>query len=94
MKKTLSKKYHIQYIIIAVILARCITLCAVSRSSAAFADSYRNNIFPKIQAVFGRISGALPFSLGEVMIAIAVFGGISLIAVYIILMVRKKSRRR
>lgn len=94
MKKTLSKKYHIQYIIIAVILALCITLCAVSRSSAAFADSYRNNIFPKIQAVFGRISGALPFSLGEVMIAIAVFGGISLIAVYIILMVRKKSRRR
>lgn len=94
MKKTLSKKYLIQYIIITVILALCITLCAVSRSSAAFADSYRNNIFPKIQAVFGRISGALPFSLGEVMIAIAVFGGISLIAVYIILMVRKKSRRR
>lgn len=94
MKKTLSKKYLIQYIIIAVILALCIILCAVSRSSAAFADSYRNNIFPKIQAVFGRISGVLPFSLGEVMIAIAVFGGISLITVYIILMVRKKGRRR
>lgn len=94
MKKILSKKYLVQYIIIAVILAVCSLLCAVSNSSAAFADSYRDNVFLKLQAVFGRISGALPFSLGEVMIAIAVFGGISLIIVYIVLMIRKKGRRR
>lgn len=93
MKKTLSKKYLVQYIIIAVILAVCSVLCAFSRSSAAFADSYRDNVFLKLQAVFGRISGALPFSLGELMIAIAVSGGISLIAVYIVLMIQKKGKR-
>lgn len=94
MKKALSKKYLVQYIIIAVILAVCTVLFAVSRRSAAFADSYRDNVFSKLQAVFGRISGALPFSLGELMIMIALLGGISLIAVYIILMIRKKGRRR
>lgn len=94
MKKALSKKYLVQYIIIAVILAVCAVLFAVSRRSAAFADSYRDNVFSKLQAVFGRISGALPFSLGELMIMIALLGGISLIAVYIILMIRKKGRRR
>lgn len=93
MKKALSKKYLVQYIIIAVILAVCAVLCAFSRSSAAFADSYRDNVFLKLQAVFGRISGALPFSLGELMIAIAVSGGISLIAVYIVLMIQKKGKR-
>ena len=93
MKKTLSKKYLVQYIIIAVILTVCAVICAFSRSSAAFADSYRDNVFLKLQAVFGRISGALPFSLGELMIAIAVSGGISLIAVYIVLMIRKKGKR-
>lgn len=93
MKKTLSKKYLVQYIIIAVILALCTVLCAVSRSSAAFADSYRDNVFLKLQAVFGRISGALPFSLGEAMIALAVFGGITLITVYIVLMIQKKGKR-
>ena len=94
MKKALSKKYLVQYIIIAVILAVCAVLFAVSRRSAAFADSYRDNVFSKLQAVFGRISGALPFSLGELMIMIALLGGISFIAVYIILMIRKKGRRR
>ena len=93
MKKTLSKKYLVQYIIIAVILTVCAVICAFSRSSAAFADSYRDNVFLKLQAVFGRISGALPFSLGELMIAIAVSGGISLIAAYIVLMIRKKGNR-
>lgn len=93
MKKTLSKKYLVQYIIIAVILTVCAVICAFSRSSAAFADSYRDNVFFKLQAVFGRISGALPFSLGELMIAIAVSGGISLIAVYIVLMIQKKGKR-
>lgn len=93
MKKALSKKYLVQYIIIAVILAVCAVLCAFSRSSAAFADSYRDNVFLKLQAVFGRISGALPFSLGELMIAIAVSGSISLIAAYIVLMIRKKGNR-
>lgn len=94
MKKALSKKYIIQYIIIAVILAVCAALIAGSQHSAAFADGYRSNVFPKLQAVFGRISGALPFSLGEAMIALAVFGGVTLIAVYIVLMIRKKSSRR
>ncbi len=94
MKKALSKKYLVQYIIIAVILSACVVLFAISRRSAAFADGYRNKVFPKLQAVFGRISGALPFSLGELMIMIALLGGISFIAVYVILMIRKKDRRR
>lgn len=94
MKKILSKNYLIQYIIIAAVFAVCALLCIVSNNSAAFADCYRSNVFLKLQAVFGRISGALPFSLGEVMIALAVVGGITLIAVYIILMIRKKGSRR
>ena len=94
MKKILSKKYLIQYIIIAAVFAVCALLCIVSNNSAAFADCYRSNVFLNLQAVFGRISGALSFSLGEVMIALAVVGGITLIAVYIILMIRKKGSRR
>lgn len=94
MKKSLSKKYLVQYIIIAVILAACALLCAISRSSAAFSDFYRDNVFLKLHAIFGRISGVLPFSIGEAMIALAVFGGISLIITYIILMIRKKDSRK
>lgn len=94
MSKNKSKSFRIQYIIIAAILAVCGALCAVSWRSAAFSDFYRDKVFLKLQAVFGRISGALPFSLGEVMIAIAVFGGITLIAVYIVLMIRKKGSRK
>lgn len=94
MNKNKSKSFRIQFIIIAAVLAVCGILCAISWKSTAFSDFYRDNVFLKLQSVFGRISGVLPFSLGELMIAIAIFGGITLIAVYIVLMIKRKGSRK
>ena len=89
-----KKKISRQWIVIAVIFAVCIVINAVSWLSVDFSDWYRDNLFLTFQPIWSRISGAFPFSVGEIMLCIAVFGGIGAIISYIILMIKCKGKRK
>lgn len=80
-------------VILAGIFLLCIIINVLAWLSADFSDWYRDNIFLRTQPIFSAITGIFPFSVGEVMICIAVFGGIGMIISYIVLMIRKKGSR-
>lgn len=64
-RKRLSKSTVATLIALSVIML----INIVSWISTAAVDFYADHIFPQISAVLSAVSGALPFSLGEVMIA-------------------------
>ena len=56
-------------------------------------DAYAEKIFPKISVPFARITEKLPFSLGEVLIIIALIGvPLSLILLAILMIINRKNR--
>lgn len=72
----------------------CLLLNAAARLSSGFADIYLRYVFPVWNNTFGRLLSWVPFSVGEVLIIIAVAGlPLSLIA-YAVLMAVKKGRRK
>lgn len=72
-----------------------IVLNVISRCSAAFSDWYTANIFPLWQNTYGRLTSAVPFSFGEILIIIGVVGiPVSLIAMIILLICKKGKRFR
>ena len=76
------------------VFGACLLLNVIARLSTPFADFYLDKIFPIWNNTFGRLTSWLPFSLGEILIIIAVAGlPISLI-VYIVLMCIKKGKRK
>lgn len=76
------------------VFGACLLLNIIARLSTPFADFYLDKIFPFWNNTFGRLTSWLPFSLGEILIIIAVAGlPISLI-VYIVLMCIKKGKRK
>ncbi len=76
------------------VFGACLLLNIIARLSTPFADFYLDHIFPIWNNTFGRLLSWLPFSLGEILIIIALAGlPISLI-VYIVLMCIKKGKRR
>ncbi len=76
------------------VFGACLLLNIIARLSTPFADFYLDHIFPIWNNTFGRLLSWLPFSLGEILIIIAVAGlPISLI-VYIVLMCIKKGKRK
>ena len=90
-----SKKASSVFLIIWIVFAAISKLCLVAAwLIPGFSDNYRNYLFLKIQPVTSAISGALPFSAGEIGIYILVFGGLGMIVSYIILMIIKKGKRK
>lgn len=76
------------------VFGACLLLNIIVRLSTPFADFYLDHIFPIWNNTFGRLLSWLPFSVGEILIIIAVAGlPISLI-VYIVLMCIKKGKRK
>lgn len=90
MKKVKIKPW---LMVIAGIFLLCIIINVAAWRSAAFSDWYRDKIFLRMQPVLSAITGVFPFSVGEVMICIAVFGGLGMIISYIVLMLRRKGER-
>lgn len=88
-----KKRISRQWIVIGLIFAICIIFNCASWLSKDFSDFYRDNVFLLFQPFWSGITGIFPFSVGEIMICIAVFGGIGAIISYIILMIRCKGRR-
>ncbi|SFQ22080.1 Protein of unknown function [Butyrivibrio proteoclasticus] len=54
------------------IILICILLNFVAWKSVAFSDFYVQNIFPAITLLYGRLTSAFPFSIGEIMLVFIV----------------------
>lgn len=74
-----------------VLSAACLTASWLSESFSVF---YRDRIFLAFQPIWSGISGALPFSLGEIMLYVLIFGGIGMLASYAVLMLSRKDSRK
>ena len=79
-------------VIIALIIF-CIAMNVAAYLSPRFSGWYMREIFLEISSIFARVTSLLPFSLGEVLIIIALVGvPLSLIALIVLLIVKRKNR--
>lgn len=70
-------------------------LNGLAQISVSFCDFYQRRVFPLWGQTYGRLTSLLPFSFGELLIALGVFGiPISLIVMIVLLMVKKGRRGR
>lgn len=65
----------------------------ISRCSRTFSDWYIQYIFPSLSGFASRITGIFPFSVGEVLICLAVIVGIPAILAFPLLMIFRKTQR-
>lgn len=64
-------------------------------NSTSFSDWYREHIFPLWVNTYGRLTSVFPFSFGEILIMIAVFGiPASVVAMIVLLVIKKKKRKK
>ncbi len=66
----------------------------LARCSRAFSDWYVGHIFPYLSSLWSRISGAFPFSVGEVLICLAVIIGVPGLLAFPCLMIFAKRHRQ
>lgn len=92
--KTKKHRFSVQLIVIAVLLLICGALNVAAWKSTAFSDWYTANILPLWQNTYGRLTSLLPFSFGEILIMIGVFGVPLLLILMIVLLIVKKGRRK
>ncbi len=72
-----------------------VVLNVIAWKSTAFCDWYTAHIFPIWENTYGRLTSLLPFSFGELLIAVAVFGiPLSLVAMLVLVIVRKGKRKK
>lgn len=72
----------------------CILLNILARLIPGFADAYLEYVFPIFNNTFGRLLSPIPFSVGEILILIALIGLPLSVILYIVLMIIKKGRRK
>lgn len=66
----------------------------IAINSTAFSDWYRDHIYPIWVNTYGRLTSVFPFSFGEILIMIAVFGIPASLLAMIVLIIIKKGRRK
>lgn len=76
------------------VFAVCILLNVFARLIPGFADIYLEYVFPIFNNTFGRLLSPIPFSVGEILILIALVGLPLSVIAYIVLMIIKKGRRK
>lgn len=77
------------------VTAAMLILNFIAWRSTSFCDFYAAHIFPLWGQTYGRLTSLLPFSFGEILIMIAVFGiPLSLIAMMILLILLKGKRKK
>lgn len=93
--KKSRKKLSKQFVALCTLLAVMVILNIVAWESRAFSDFYAAHIYPLWTQTYGRLTSLLPFSFGEILIMIAVFGiPLSLAAMVILLIVMKGRRKK
>lgn len=94
MKKPKLPKLKIGTIALMSVFALCIILNVLARLCSPFADFYLEYIFPVFNHTFGRLCSWVPFSVGEILILIALVGLPASLILYAVLMIIKKGRRK
>ncbi len=91
--KRSKHKISKQLTVLFIIFALCVILNIIAWQSTAFCNWYTAHIFPLWQNTYGRLTSLMPFSFGEILIMIAVFGiPLSLLAMIVLVIVRKGKR--
>ena len=92
-----GKKKHLSWQVIACVclVAVSVVLNVIAWKSTAFCDWYTAHVFPIWENTYGRLTSLLPFSFGELLIAVAAFGiPLSLVAMLVLVIVRKGKRKK
>ena len=92
-----GKKKHLSWQVVACVclVAVSVVLNVIAWKSTAFCDWYTAHVFPIWENTYGRLTSLLPFSFGELLIAVAVFGiPLSLVAMLVLVIVRKGKRKK
>lgn len=92
-KRITAKGLAIKYIVVAALCLVASALLIAGRTSRAFADFFCGKIYPAVSGVFSRISGIFPFSLGEMLIILAMIAFLVGITLLIIYTVKRKGQR-
>jgi len=92
--KKSRKKLSKQFVALCTLLAVMVILNIVAWESRAFSDFYAAHIYPLWTQTYGRLTSLLPFSFGEILIMIAVFGIPLILAAMVILLIVMKGRRK
>ena len=89
-----KKHKHIQLKWLIGSMVFFLLLNGLSWISTPFCDFYQKWVYPIWAHTYGRVTSLLPFSFGELLIAIAVFGIPLSLLVMIVMLIVKKGRRR
>ncbi|MBR5120987.1 MAG: DUF3810 domain-containing protein [Oscillospiraceae bacterium] len=88
-----SVKIPIFYIVILTIILTSVCLNVLARLSTPFADYYVEKIFPIISTPFAWLVGLVPFSIGEILIALAVLILLVGVPILILILVLKRNNK-
>lgn len=94
-KNKLKKRKRWKIIIPAALILFSVLLNILARASKGFSEFYVNHIFPLWVETYGRVTGLLPFSVGEWMLYLAVclVAGLVLFGLITLMLRRKLSAR-
>lgn len=93
-KKNRKFPLSIQLCVALGLILGAVLLEVIAINSRSFSDWYRDNIYPIWVATYGRLTSIFPFSFGEILIMIAVFGIPASLIAMIVLLIIKKGRRK
>jgi hypothetical protein len=82
-----------QRTVIILLTALCAVLNIIAWNSESFSRAFMQKVFPKITAPFAWFTSRVPFSVGEVLIIIAVVGVPLSLILFIALMIAKRKNR-
>lgn len=84
---------HKQLTVLTVLILICTALNYIAFKSSGFCDVYQKYVYPLWVNTYGRLTSLIPFSFGELLIAIGVFGLPLALILMIILLFLKKGKR-
>lgn len=94
-KKKRRFPLSIQLCVALGLILGAVILEIIAVNSTSFSDWYRAHIYPIWVNTYGRLTSLFPFSFGEILIMIAVFGiPASLIAMIVLLIIKKGKRKK
>lgn len=90
-RKHLSQRKSTHCMIAVILLMILLNLLAWC--STSFSDWYAETVFPQLSRIFSRFCGWIPFSVGEVLIAIALFLVVALPLAFVLCMIFARGKR-
>ncbi|MBQ8119960.1 MAG: DUF3810 domain-containing protein [Ruminococcus sp.] len=93
-KKKRRFPLSIQLCVALGLILGAVILEIIAINSTSFSDWYRAHIYPIWVNTYGRLTSLFPFSFGEILIMIAVFGIPASLLAMIVLLIIKKGRRK